>query len=113
MILNAFAEEMNQEIIIESQKKVYDSTTGRTTKSVTVEKTVPGAYYIGSSAENLVGERFKTVVDGAIIIDPVALDGYVIAPSDIINIDGLDYTVVVTDDVMFQGEVIVIGVKKK
>lgn len=114
MILDAFKEEMNQLIDIQSMQRNTDDPTGRTTEIlVTTKSSIPAGYYVGSSAEALISERFKTVVDGVLIIDPIALSGYSIVPSDIITLNSREYSIVLSDDVMLQGEVLVIGVKRK
>lgn len=74
----------------------------------TTNKTVKGIFWRGSMAESIVGERFKTEVDGVVIVKP----GVSIADTDRVKIGTVQYSVIYADDVAGQGKVIVIPVKK-
>ena len=74
----------------------------------TTTKTVKGIFWRGSMAESIVGERFKTEIDGVVIIKP----GVSIADTDRVKVGTLQYSVIYADDVAGQGKVIVIPVKK-
>lgn len=74
----------------------------------TTNKTVKGIFWRGSMAESIVGERFKTEIDGVVIVKP----GIVIADTDRVKIGAIQYSVIYADDVAGQGKVIVIPVKK-
>ena len=74
----------------------------------TTNKTVKGIFWRGSMAESIVGEKFKTQVDGVIIVKP----GIVIADTDRVKIGAIQYSVIYADDVAGQGKVLVIPVKK-
>ena len=112
-ILDSFREEMNQIMVLDRPDRTYNATTGRSELQTTKVDEIPCAYYIGSSAEALVGDKYKTEVDAVIIIDPQDLGSHTIEESDILQIDGKKHTVIVADDVMFLGEVLVVGVSRR
>ena len=111
-ILDAFPEEMNQIIEIYSIKKGYNPLNSQTTSTTKLEKKVQAGYWTGSSAEQLVSERFRTQVDGVVVIKPNDLEGYSINDSDKMVISGSEYNVIYSDDVMFLNEVLIVGVKR-
>ena len=71
-------------------------------------KTVKGIFWRGSMAESIVGERFKTEIDGVVIVKP----GIVIADTDRVKIGAIQYSVIYADDIAGQGKVLMIPVKK-
>jgi hypothetical protein len=112
MILDAFEDEMDQTVKIYSQSKGYNDVTGTSTSIPKLEVTVLAGYWTASSGEQFISDRFRALVDGVVVISPDTLNNYVINDSDTIVINNVTYNVVYSDDIMFQGEVITVGVKR-
>jgi len=110
--LNDFSKEMNKTADIYNQSKVFSNGKFTTTYSLVLSNVKCG-FWTGSQAESLVGERFKTIIDGVIIINPDLVSSITITRDSKITIDSTDYSVINADDVMFQGEVLIVGVKEK
>lgn len=112
MILENFADEMNQAVVIQKIETTIDAD-GNPIDSTVSKPAILSAYYVGSSANSLISEKYKSVVDAVLIIDPNSPDGYTIEPYDLAVLNGKTYTVILANDVMFQGEVMVVGISEQ
>ena len=99
----------NKTVDVEIQPRTQSITNGVLGPvTYTTNKTVKGIFWRGSMAESIVGERFKTEIDGVVIVKP----GIVIADTDRVKIGAIQYSVIYADDIAGQGKVLMIPVKK-
>ena len=74
----------------------------------TTTSIVKGIFWKGSMAQSVVDEKYKTEVDGVVIVKP----GVSIADTDRVKIGTVQYSVIYADDIAGQGKVLMIPVKK-
>jgi len=107
-MLDAFAPEMNRTFSVYPKGNGLDGD-GEIIQGFVGAPTLSGiecAYYTGSAAESLISDQYKTVASGVIISRVVD----VVKGSKIVLDTGEEFAVIFPDDVMMQGEVLVITV---
>jgi hypothetical protein len=109
-ILRHFLREMNRTLDIYPKENSFDSQ-GRTIEAFTVAPSATGlkaAVWEGSSAESLVADRYKALIDAvAVTVPGVAIpDG-----AKVIVNDGRVFYAIHLDDIMSLGEVAVTGLQ--
>ncbi len=112
MLLDNFVTEMNRTfssyILLDTLDANFNPDQGFSiTASVTDKKC---AFYEGSAAEHFVSDRYKDKLTGVIICKP---DVTVSDDSKLILDNGFEYIVLHADDVMYQGEVMVIALRNE
>lgn len=108
-MLSAFAPEMNRtySVFVKDTALDADDEVIEGYISIASLRNIKCAYFTGSAAESLISDRYKTTASGVIISKVVTIpDG-----AKIVLDNGLEFSVIHPDDVMFQGEVLVITVK--
>lgn len=108
-ILSMFKAEMNRTISVYPKKSGLNG--GRPAEGYETTATLTGvkcAIYQGSSAERLVSDRYKTIVTAvAVAVPGISVpDG-----AKIVTDDSRTFYCIHADDVMTQGEVLVIALK--
>ena len=99
----------NKAVDVEIQPRTQSITNGVLgAVTYTTTSTVKGIFWRGSMAQAVVNEKYKTEIDGVVIVKP----GVSIADTDRVKIGTIQYSVIYADDVAGQGKVLVIPVKK-
>jgi hypothetical protein len=99
----------NKTVDVEIQPRTQSITNGVLGPvTYTTNKTVKGIFWRGSMAQAVVNEKYKTEVDGVVIVKP----GIAIADTDRVKIGTVQYSVIYADDIAGQGKVLMIPVKK-
>ena len=99
----------NKTVDVEIQPRTQSITNGVLgAVTYTTTSTVKGIFWRGSMAQAVVNEKYKTEIDGVVIVKP----GVSIADTDRVKIGTIQYSVIYADDVAGQGKVLVIPVKK-
>ena len=99
----------NKTVDVEIQPRTQSITNGVLgAVTYTTNKTVKGIFWRGSTAQAVVNEKYKTEVDGVVIVKP----GVSIADTDRVKIGTVQYSVIYADDIAGQGKVLMIPVKK-
>jgi len=107
--LSDFSEEMNRTYSVYPKLTTLDGD-DEVNEGFAAVATLTGiqcAYWTGSAAENLISDRYKTEASGVV----VSSIGTVPDGAKIVLDNGLEFIVVNADDVMFQGDILVIAVK--
>ena len=99
----------NKTVDVEIQPRTQSITNGVLgAVTYTTTSTVKGIFWRGSMAQAVVNEKYKTEVDGVVIVKP----GVSIADTDRVKIGTVQYSVIYADDIAGQGKVLMIPVKK-
>lgn len=99
----------NKTVDVEIQPRTQSITNGVLgAVTYTTTSTVKGIFWRGSMAQAVVNEKYKTEIDGLIIVKP----GVSIADTDRVKIGTVQYSVIYADDIAGQGKVLMIPVKK-
>ena len=99
----------NKAVDVEIQPRTQSITNGVLGPvTYTTSNTVKGIFWKGSMAQSVVNEKYKTEVDGVVIVKP----GVSIADTDRVKIGTVQYSVIYADDIAGQGKVLMIPVKK-
>ena len=99
----------NKTVDVEIQPRTQSITNGVLgAVTYTTTSIVKGIFWKGSMAQSVVDEKYKTEVDGVVIVKP----GVSIADTDRVKIGTVQYSVIYADDIAGQGKVLMIPVKK-